>query len=82
MVTSAADGAVPDIEDLGVLCDFPDGRESQALHIGAQAANVLSQGLGQHVNTPLYQVTGRRSAADSAVTYGTDRQARQEGLML
>lgn len=78
--TRGYDWAIPDIEDLGVLCRFPDGRKGQTLHVGSQAADVLSQGLGQHVNTPLNQVTGRRPAADKAMACGTDETERKEQL--
>lgn len=51
------------MQDLSILCHFPDGREGQALHIGPQTADVLSQRFGQHVNSPLHQVTSGGPAA-------------------
>ena len=53
----------PDVQNLGILSHLPDSREGQPLHIGAQTAYVLCQGLGQHVYAPLHQVTGCCPAA-------------------
>ena len=39
------------------ICVISQMVEKARLHIGAQAADVLSQRLEQHINTPLHQVT-------------------------
>ena len=75
--------AVPDNEGLSILCHFPGGREGQALHIGAQAADVLSQRLGQHVDMPLHQVIRDGPAAVKAETIsGQKKNKKRKTLAL
>lgn len=49
-------------DDARILGDLPQHRERKALHACPQTANVLRERLGQHVDTPLHQVGGRRPA--------------------
>ena len=58
-------------EQLAVQGQLPQHREGQAVNVGTQAADVLRQGLGQHVDAPLHQVDAgapARSAHTPAVT--------------
>ena len=44
-----------------------NGGEGEALDAGAQAADVLRQRLGQHVDAPLHQVARRAPASSNKV---------------